>query len=315
MLLELPSTFRRPDSNDAGEEIEIASDWLEASVLFSGEAVTAPVVTDLLVESQWFQAQPDARAFVDEVWSRMRARHMACGSCGPFAFGYQSIEFRVASWTEVPAHAYCLLLSYARHNLKWARLKSIKWNYNTQGDIFETMTCNALEQLLPTWTVYRTGWSATETAQLGEVVEEIARRLCGEVKNLKRWNKQQAKEEGLDVLCYRGFADGRGNFPAFFVQCASGRGFKQKLKDPDLGVWNDLVSLVPASLPRKGFVTPFTFPQRQFEQYAIRSKGLLLDRCRLLSAEATKPDWLDAKAAGQIRKWAKPLIKKLPWPK
>ena len=67
MLLELPSTFRRPDSNDAGEEIEIASDWLEASVLFSGEAATAPVVTDLLVESQWFQAQPDARAFVDEV--------------------------------------------------------------------------------------------------------------------------------------------------------------------------------------------------------------------------------------------------------
>ena len=74
MLLELPSTFRRPDSNDAGEEIEIASDWLEASVLFSGEAATAPVVTDLLVESQWFQAQPDARAFVDEVWSRNR-RH------------------------------------------------------------------------------------------------------------------------------------------------------------------------------------------------------------------------------------------------
>jgi hypothetical protein len=72
---------------------------------------------------------------------------------------------------------------------------------------------------------------------------------------------------------------------------------------------------VPASLPRKGFVTPFMFPQKQFEQYAIRSKGLLLDRCRLLSAEATKPDWLDAKAVGQIRKWAKPLIKKLPWPK
>ena len=315
MLLEIPSTFRRPDPKGAGEEIEIACDWLEASALFSGESVTSPDVTDLLVEGLWFKAQPDAREFVDLVLSRMKARRIAAGSSGPFTFGYQSIEPKTKNWKDSPAYAFCLLLSYARHNPEWAGQKKVKWNYNTQGEIFERMSCNSLEQLLPTWTVYSTGWSATKTAQLGKVVEEISRRLCGEVHNLRRWNKQQAKEAGLDVLCYRRFEDGRGNFPAFFVQCASGRKFEQKLKDPHLGVWTDLVSLVPSSLPRKGFVTPFVFPQRQFERYAIQSEGLLLDRCRLLSAEARKPDWLDEKTANQIRKWGKPFVKTLPWPK
>jgi hypothetical protein len=146
-----------------------------------------------------------------------------------------------------------------------------------------------------------------------QVDTEIARRLCGEVGNLKRWNKKEAKEQGLDILCYRQFRDSRGNFPAFFVQCASGQNFIKKLKEPDLGVWNDLVKMVPTSLARKAFSTPFMFPKKQFDQHAIRSEGLLLDRGRLLSSAIHIETWIEPKTAKQILKWAKPHINKLPW--
>jgi hypothetical protein len=203
------------------------------------------------------------------------------------------------------------LLSYARHHLEWKEKQ--KWNYNQQGEIFELVTHQALVALLPTWKIFRTGWSSTAPAQLSNVVAEIASRLCGEVGNLKRWNKKEAKEQGLDILCYRQFRDSRGNFPAFFVQCASGQNFIKKLKEPDLGVWHDLVKLVPTSLARKAFATPFMFPKKQFDQHAIRSEGLLLDRGRLLSSATHIEEWLDQKTAKQICKWANPHIKKLPW--
>jgi len=313
MLLELPSTFRRPDQVDAGEEIELACDWIEASILFSGETIASPVVTNVLAETRWFHDRKEARDFVDLVWNRLRVRRLEVGGCGPFDFDYQTIQLTISSWEKSPAYVFCLLLSYARHHLKWSRSKKLKWDYNKQGEIFESLCCGALEQLLPCWTIYRTGWSSKETAQLATVVKEIAKHLCGEVGNIKRWNKKQAEEQGLDILCYRRFHDGNGNFPAFLVQCASGRQFEDKLHDPDLEVWNDLVALVPRSLPRKAFTTPFTFPKRHFERHAIKSKGLLLDRNRLLSAAAHKQDWLDSKVGTQIQKWAKPFIQKLPW--
>lgn len=312
MLLELPSTFRKPSADDASNEIELACDWIEASVLFSGESVASPTVIDLLVESQWFADQQEARSFTDNVWSRLRTRRLDVGGGGPFDFNNQSIELSVQGWEDSPAYAFCLLLAYARHHLDWS--EKIKWNYNTQGDIFEALTTNALGQLLPAWTIHRTGWSSKEPSLLSEVVGEVAKRLCGEVKNLKRWNTKNAKEQGLDILCYRQFHDNQGNFPAFFVQCASGRHFKHKLQHPDLEVWNDLVALLPASLPRKAFASPYTFPKRQFEQHAIESKGLFLDRSRLLSAALSKEDWIDSKVAVGIKKWAKKYIKKLPWP-
>ena len=311
MLLDLPSKFRKPNSEDAGFEIELACDWIEASVLFSGESISAPTVADLLEESQWFAGREEARQFIDEVWSRLRSRQIEEGGKGPFNFTYQTIHSKVGGWTETPAHAYCLLLSYARHHAEWAKKRP--WNYNQQGEIFELLTHQALVALFPTWKVFRTGWSSATPAKLSRVVSEIASRLCGEVRNLKRWDKKEAKEQGLDILCYRQFNDSRGNFPAFFVQCASGQNFTKKLKEPDLLVWNDLVSLVPTSLARKAFATPFTFPKKQFEQHAIRSEGLLLDRGRLLSSATHLESWLELKTAKQICKWAKTHIKNLPW--
>jgi hypothetical protein len=311
MLLDLPSGFRKPNSDDAGFEIELACDWIEASVLFSGESMSAPTVADLLEESQWFVSGEEARRFIDEVWSRLRSRQIEEGGKSPFNFTYQTIHPKVDDWTEVPAHAFCLLLSFARHHQEWAKQRT--WNYNQQGEIFESLTHHAMVALFPTWKVFRTGWSSTAPAKLSSVVVEIASRLCGEVGNLKRWNKKEAKEQGLDILCYRQFRDSRGNFPAFFVQCASGQNFIKKLKEPDLGVWNDLVKMVPTSLARKAFSTPFTFPKKQFDQHAIRSEGLLLDRGRLLSSAIHIETWIEPKTTKQILKWAKPHIKGLPW--
>lgn len=311
MLLELPSTFRRPDLNDAGKEIEMACDWIEASVLFSSEPISALTVGDFLIESQWFSDQEDSGVFVDEVWSRLRARREERGASAAFDFDYQAIRMTASNWDESPSYVFCLLLSYARHHLKWSR--KITWNYNEQGAIFEALTAVALESIFPDWTVHQTGWSESTPSHLEKVVTEVAGRLCGQVKNLERWNRRQAKEQGLDILCYREFSDGRGSFPSFFVQCASGRNFEEKLSDPHMGVWNDLLSLTPACLARKAFASPFMFSRREFDQHTIKSEGFFLDGQRLLTATSREQGRLNSALSNRVARWAKPLISKLPW--
>ena len=66
MLLELPSTFRGPDQDDAGEEIEFACNWIKASTLFSGETIASPVVANFLAETRWFHDRKEAQTL--SIW-------------------------------------------------------------------------------------------------------------------------------------------------------------------------------------------------------------------------------------------------------
>src|SRR5205823_4676788 len=171
----------------------------------------------------------------------------------------------------------------------------------------------ACMELWPSWKVHRTGWSKSKPQGLNKVVEGVAEVLCGNIGNIKRWNTKAAKEQGLDLVWYRPFGDQRGCFPAFLVQCASGKLFKKKLNEPKKSIWDDLVSLVPRSLPRKAFAIPFSFGKSDFERHAIEGECFLLDRMRLLSVVVLEPAWLDADLAKDLRKWIDPRVRKLKW--
>lgn len=310
-LLRLPSTWKVPAATSAGIEIEIACEWVEASILFSGQSATTRGVVDFFHESGWFSAKGDADQFVNDVWAELRARRFQVGAGSPFEFSYQQMGLARKSWRETAGYAFCTIISYLSVHEEWA--KSIRLDYNEQGDVFESVVVKALSAIMTGWTVYPTGWSRTRTNKLSQVVEDLAQRLNGTVGNLPRWNSQQAKEAGLDVVCYRQFRDGRGNYPAFFVQCASGRQLKGKLDEPNLNVWRDLLSLVPPKLARKAFATPFTFAQRDFERHAIRNGGLLLTKTRLFSADRLETEWLDQTTRRRLTRYTRPIAARLPW--
>ena len=316
MLLQIPDGLTAPDPKDATGEIEIAADWLEASVLFSGARVTKPEISDLLRDVSIFADRTSATIFVDDVWTTLRLRRHQQSGAGPFDFDYQDMHLCVNSWSDAPAHSFCLFLSYEpprTPSKKGTKRKQQGESYTDQGDLFERLVAAACTELWPSWKVHRTGWSKSNAQQLNKVVEGVARVLCGNVGNVGRWNTKGAKEQGLDLIWYRPFKDQRGCFPAFLIQCASGRHFKTKLHEPKEGIWQDLVSLVPRSLPRKAFATPFSFGKTDFEKHAIEGKCFLLDRMRLLSAVQLKPNWIDVDLAKALRKWVRPRLQHLKW--
>jgi hypothetical protein len=316
MLLELPDNLKTPDSKDATREIEVASDWLETSVLFSGDRVTKPEIADLLKDESIFSDHGAATMFVDDVWRTLRSRRLQQNGAGPFDFDYQDMHLSVKSWKNAPAHAFCLLVSREipkPSKKKKGQGKKRDKDYTEQGELFERLVEAACKGLWPSWDVHRTGWSKTTTSKLKNVVEGVAKVLCGNVGNIGRWDTKGAKEQGLDLIWYRPFGDQRGCFPAFFVQCASGKHFKKKLPEPNEGIWDDLVKGVPRSLPRKAFATPFSFGKSDFERHAIQGKCLLLDRMRLLSAVQLQAEWVKRELARDLVKWVEPRLKKLTW--
>ena len=270
----------------------------------------------MLIDLSIFDDRSGATPFVDDVWATLRSRRHQQNGGGPFDFDYQDMHLSVGSWTDAPAHAFCLFLSFEPPKGKGKNKNGRKQKeegYTEQGELFERLVVAACTELWPSWKVHCTGWSRSRTQQLNKVVEGVAEILCGNVGNIKRWNTKGAKEQGLDLIWFRPFRDQRGCFPAFLIQCASGKLFKKKLHEPKEGIWDDLVSLVPRSLPRKAFATPLSFGKTDFERHAIEGKCLLLDRMRLLSVVELEPDWLDADLAKDLRKWLRPRVRELEW--
>jgi hypothetical protein len=309
MSLLSPPKGLVPGSADTAVAIETACDWIEASALFSGERATQSNIKDILDEEEILPGSDAAEVFVSDVWRQLRSRARICGDGTPFEFGYQEIHCKEKYWRRWPAYSFCLYLSYCHRSAKPPREKS----YPEQGSLFESLVESSLQRLLPTWITFQTGWTTTKPAHLPEVVNKVAKRLGGNLGNIPRWNTKGSKERGLDLVCYREFPDMRGGFPAFFVQCASGKEFEQKLGDPNLSVWNDLVKVVPQSLPRKAFATPLSFSRTEFERHSITGEALMLDRMRLFSIGREEKEWFPSTLGRKCQKWLTPRIKTLPW--
>lgn len=308
MKLELPSSFRKPDNEDAGPQLEQACDWIESEVLFLSSQVTRTEVGDSLEESGILN-RAESRDFAEELWRRLRERIQQSGDNSPFTVKDQTISATVGTFKDASAYAFCLLVSYAHHHKTWA--KKCKFKYNLQGANFEDLVCPAMGKLFPGWTVYPTGWAKGRTTGGRKIIQKVADLLCGEAGDLKRWTSSAVNDAKLDALCYRSFPDQRGNFPAFFVQCASGANLEEKLHEPDLEHWKQLVRLVPSSLPRRAVATPNVVPRLKFDRYANTSEGLLIDRLRIASA-GPETTWLKADMQKRLSSWLNPYVKKLP---
>ena len=143
-------------------------------------------------------------------------------------------------WREVPVHSFLLLLTLAGRYDNWADVMPV--DYNLQGDLFEQLTQESLTTQMPGWIIHPTGWKKAGPVRLPELVADIAGRL-GEIQgDIGAWTSSEAKDEGLDLLCYRPFADGRVGVPLLMLQCASGKWDERgKLRTPDIDRWMKIV--------------------------------------------------------------------------
>ena len=289
-------------------ELGILCDWIEGSVLFDQEELSTTDIVGILMAESIYTDQDLASAIVASAWNELKRRLRWIGQGSPFSFFRRTIRSKEV-WEENPAYSFCILLSMPQCYTGW-KTSLRRGDYNEQGRLFELLTKVSLENQFSDWEVHQTGWSGTNVAKLSEIVDDIASRL-GEIKgSIEPWANPDGKDEGLDLLCYRPFPDNRGGFPVYLMQCASGKSWIDKIRDPNLNVWTKMIPFT--AKPGKAFAIPFALPEKEFKNRCNRFGGLLFDRYRLLAAANCNKEWVSDFLREEIIDWMCPRIQTLP---
>jgi len=94
-------------------------DWLEGSLLFDDERLSAADVVDVLIESEIYDSQEFAWEIVSFAWAELSRRLSWVGTGSPIKISKPSLK-RLRAWRDVPAHSFCLALSFARWYPAWS---------------------------------------------------------------------------------------------------------------------------------------------------------------------------------------------------
>ena len=288
--------------------MEALADWLEANLLFCGRTVSASDVADTLIQSQSVAADQDlANGIVSDGWFEVQRRQLWSGQAGTVGVtdGALTTQF---DWEDTPIWSFFVLLSIQRMFPTWSNAQA---NYSVQGELFERVVEEICPAMFPGWRSYRTGWSPGNTKNIPLIVQQLTERLhvLGHA-NLAAWLPPGAKDGGLDIVCYRHFDDQREALPVYFLQCASGRNWRQKVGTPNADEWQKYLD--SAVMPSTGIAAPFVIDNEQLRFAALRGQVVVLDRLRMLSAATSGGVELSLNLRKQVLDWMRPRVDCLP---
>lgn len=307
-MISLPKDGFRSRNKYVAENVELMCDWLEASVLFKGEAISSTDIVDVLEENAFYKSQDDAWIFVEDLKSAVAARRDVLGEGYPISIvDNQRYEPR-GTPQEFSSYAFCLILSLIPHFKAWKA--HFGQDYTEQGELFEDLTAESVRLTLVGWEAEKTGWSRSQTVRLPEVVQFCAESLGETVGDIALWVTGDEKEAGLDLLCYRRFPDQRVGYPTYLFQCASGMNWTEKRKTPDLELWTKIIPF--ASRPKKGFAMPFAITEDEFRRSTNLVDGLLFDRIRLLLPGTNNREWLSDDLSARVVEWCNARLACMP---
>lgn len=308
-MLALPEVHLRRSIEAHNSTLSVFCDWLEACTLFDQKEVSSTEIVDMLIEEQIYDSQDFAREFVTLGFAEI-ARRLSLYS-SPTALRVEG-EMLIcdSDWTADAAHSFCLILSLAEAYPHWAG--GFGSDYTEQGELFENLAVEALQALLPTWTIVKTGWSKSQAVRLEAVIDDLVERLH-EVRGAEvaRWVRTHAHESGVDVVAYRDFADKVAGFPVMLFQCASGKNWPEKIGQPNLNVWKSAVSF--AALPLKAFAMPYAMDADNLRSEATKVGGPFFERCRLLGARQGAGNFPSSDLEDSLLGWMWPRVASLPF--
>lgn len=303
-MLARPDGIRR-SVQAHNSDLAALCDWVEASALLQGgqEELSKAEVVDALIEQEIYDDQDFCWHFVTDAWREVRRRLSWIGAESPVRVGEFAVT-RTRLWREACAYSFCLVLSLAPKYGDWHN--EFGPDYTEQGVLFERLVHASMKARFGHWGFTSTGWSGQNTATLNEVVPSLAQALCEDVLSLEKYGGESAKDSGVDLVWHLPFADGRGGFPVYLAQCASGSRWFTKLGDPNLGLWCKLIDF--RHPPAKAFALPFALSSGDFSRRSARVGGLLLDRYRLLSVGADGANWMPQELKPQLVSWLQPRV-------
>ncbi|QDH35563.1 hypothetical protein [Porphyrobacter sp. YT40] len=308
-MLKIPEVKFGYSANQSNVDPNAMGDWLEACALFDGPDVTKGDVIDMLLEYQICsdENQDLAHLIAEEGWEEVSKRKRWGGLPDHVDITVNRISSQ-GNWRDDPIRSFFVLLSALRIYPDWAKDFQA---YSVQGDLFERIVEVICPHLLPGWIAYRAGWSPDDTKNIPEIVGELVNRLyVPGAADLDRWLLNAGNDGGLDMICYRSFGGEREAMPLFFLQCASGKNWRDKIHTPNPNLWQKFLD--SAVLPSTGIVAPFVIDDKELRIAALIGQIVVFDRIRLLSAARDGDVQLDDGFRDEVIDWLQPRIDGLP---
>lgn len=146
-------------------------DWIEGCVTFTSDRVSLSEIVDILRENDIYPSQDEAKRYVGDAFTELSRRANCLGKSASYQVASSRI-IRLKRWREVPAFAFCLMLSLQVFYCGSFRKKFGK-DYTEQGLLFERLTLASLECL--GWKTFSMAWSKGRPAKRFENAWRVLR--------------------------------------------------------------------------------------------------------------------------------------------
>ena len=308
-MLKIPEVGFYQSAEVSNVNCNASADWIEASVLFDGPELTRGDVVDLLLEEQiCVDGNQDlAHQIAEEAWQELK-RRQRWGGLPETVEVTNSRVVGLEGWEQDIVRAFFVLLAIQKIFPEWAKERSA---YVAQGNLFEKIVEGICPALLPGWKTYRAGWSQENTKAVPAIVAELRELIhTTGARDLERWIGPHDKDGGLDLVCYRDFGDEREGMPMYFLQCASGKNWRDKIRTPDSDLWFKWLNA--AVRPSTGMVAPFVIDDWELRRAALKGQVVVFDRIRAIRAAREVEVEIEQELREEVIGWMTPRVNGLP---
>ena len=262
-MIELPAIYT---------DIIALADWMELTSLEAGDRNTSAgdltKALALLVEDV-----DKAEELSLQVMLEIEHRASAASEAYPFEVKDASVLQAKEDWALYVAYIFCLCLSH----FKWKPTRGASvdpWH------LFEDLASIAAQNYVH-GKVYKFGAGSTPGAAGFETkVNELCHAL-GEGGGYRKKSRLHKKDDKVDLVAWKDFADSRESKLIMFGQCAAGANWADKISElqPD-AFWKHWVREAEVSPLIRSFYIPHMVLHEEFI-YTGRYAGILFDRCRI----------------------------------
>jgi hypothetical protein len=262
------------------------ADWLELSATLSadGNSSRGDLEGALRISGQ-LESPQAIEDRCNEVFSELEDRSTSAGAAYPFDVSATVIQTK-GRVEDFPAYLFCLCLSY----VGWSKKKG-------QGQLaarmFEDLSCIAAQAYIggevARFAYPRKGGESSLPKAFKEAITALVVKLA-EGDGCRDKPPRSTKDDALDVVAWRHFADRLPGKLVLVGQCASGDDWADKLNDLNpLATTNEWMLKPIISPMLRAIFIPHRVRRDEWER-CCRRAGLVFDRCRVAH-------WVPAHAA------------------
>lgn len=253
------------------------ADWLELSATLSADGNSSRGdLEGALRLSAYFDSQQAIENRCNDVFLELADRSSSAGAAYPFSVNASLLDAK-GEVKDYLAYFFCLCLSYAG----WSKKKG---QGQAAARMFEELSCIAAQSYVGGETARfaspRRGGISGLPKSFKQAIAALAAQMA-EGGGYRDRPPRSTKDDALDVVAWRHFADRLPGKLVLVGQCASGDDWADKLNDLNPVAFTDEWMIQPIISPMlRAMFIPHRVRRDKWE-HCCRRAGLIFDRCRL----------------------------------